>query len=474
LIDGRYWVRARAGSGGMGAVYRVEHARMGKVAAMKVLHRDQALHPAAVRRFRREVEALSRLDHPHIVQTFDCGEVDGQLYLIMEYVRGEDLATVVWRDGPLAAPRALALAIQVCSALEEAHACGVVHCDLKPDNIVCTPRDESEHAKVLDFGLARLRDGPEPGEPSILAGTPSYMAPEQVRFEGVDPRSDLYGLGATLYRLVTGEAAFDASSPFEVMGRQLTGELVLPSQRAPALRLPAEIDRVVARAMALRPEDRYATAREMRAELEWALEALDCEPQPYSPPGDRDDSLAPVERGEVDAFERRVRWRGLAGRLLSTPLVLAGLALAGWTARSLLHEGPRAVEREPNDRPALAALVPRGLPVQGCIGPPRPDGQPDFDYYRVPAGTGPRALTARVSGLSDVDLVLEVYDDRGRLLAREDAGSTGEAERIGPVDIGPGEAFIRVRPLWIGGAPPGDEESGPYLLSVDWADARPL
>jgi serine/threonine-protein kinase len=487
VIDGRYRVQAQVGTGGMGAVYRVEHVRMGKIAAMKVLHRELARHPGAVKRFRREVEVVSRLDHPNIVQTFDCGYADGQLYLIMEYVKGEDLSTIVWRDGPLPAPRALALAIQVCSALEEAHERGVVHCDLKPDNIVCARRRGLEHAKVLDFGLAKLRESPDAGETThtaLLGGTPSYMSPEQVRFEGVDARSDLYSLGATLYRLITGEAAFEASSAIAVMRRHLTDELVPPSARAPVLRLPEAVDAVVVRAMARQPEDRYATAAEMRADLQAAFNvitgvvpqrrALDWHTPvtPLDPSTGSDDALARLDRDDIDAFERQVRRRRLAGTLL-VPLALGGLALVGWAGPSLLQAGPARVEREPNDLPALASPLLQGLPVQGRIGPARAEGQPDFDYYRIPAGSGIRAVTARITGVPNLDLVLELFDGRGQLVARANAAPAGDEERLGPVAIGPGEAFVRARPLWTEGEPAAAEESAPYALTVEWAPPRP-
>jgi tRNA A-37 threonylcarbamoyl transferase component Bud32 len=487
VIDGRYRVQAKVGTGGMGAVYRVEHVRMGKIAAMKVLHRELARHAGAVRRFRREVELVSRLDHPNIVQTFDCGYTDGQLYLVMEYVKGEDLSALVWRDGPLAVPRALALAIQVCSALEEAHERGVVHCDLKPDNIVCARRRGIEQAKVLDFGLARLREAPDGGEitqTALLGGTPSYMSPEQVRFEGLDARSDLYSLGATLYRLITGEAAFEASSPIEVMRRHLTDELVPPSVRAPALDLPDVVDAVVGRAMARRPEDRYGSAAEMRDDLQAAFNLI-AGVTPRQPEAEwhtpvtlpdwvasSDDALARLEREDIDVFERRVRRRRLLGTFLMAPLVLGALALVGWAGRSLLPGGRANTEHEPNDRPALASPLTRGRPVRGHIGPTGSSGQPDCDYYRVAPGAGPRALTARISGVPDLDLVLELYDGRGQLVARANAAPAGEEERLGPVALGSGEAFLRVRPFWTAGELAG-AGSLPYTLTADWGPPRP-
>ena len=157
IVDGRYRVLEVIGRGGMGVVYKVEHVRMGKIAAMKVLHRDLADDPDVVQRFEREAAAVSRLQHANAVQVFDFGAAQGALYLIMEYVRGQDLASIVERDGPLPFARAAPLLTQILGALTEAHELGIVHRDLKPDNVLVTRTTGGrDFAKVLDFGLAKL------------------------------------------------------------------------------------------------------------------------------------------------------------------------------------------------------------------------------------------------------------------------------------------------------------------------------
>ncbi|MBA3456999.1 MAG: protein kinase, partial [Deltaproteobacteria bacterium] len=157
IVDGRYRVIEVIGRGGMGVVYRVEHLRMGKIAAMKVLHRDLASDPDVVQRFEREAAAISRLHHPHTVQVFDFGNAQGNLYLIMELVRGLDMGRVVTRDGPIPWARAAPLLAQICGALQEAHELGIVHRDLKPENVLITRTTGGrDYAKVLDFGLAKL------------------------------------------------------------------------------------------------------------------------------------------------------------------------------------------------------------------------------------------------------------------------------------------------------------------------------
>src|SRR5262245_20530890 len=197
----------------MGVVYRVEHLHLGKTAAMKVLSPDTAAKPEMVRRFRLEAQSVSKLNHPNIVQTFDFGQADGALYLVMEYIKGDDLASLLKREGPWTFARAARFFAQVCSGLTEAHEAGIVHRDLKPENLMLVRRREgAEHAKVLDFGLAKLRergaDAPAISSGGQVIGTPYYMAPEQVRGETLDARADVYSLGATLYRVLTGVPPF--------------------------------------------------------------------------------------------------------------------------------------------------------------------------------------------------------------------------------------------------------------------------
>jgi hypothetical protein len=493
VIDGRYRVQARIGTGGMGAVYRVEHVRMGKVAAMKVLHRELAGDEQVIKRFHREVEAVSKLNHPNIVQTFDFGYWEGLLYLIMEFVKGEDLGLQVKRDGPIPPQRALSLGIQVCAALDEAHHLGVVHRDLKPENIVCVRRREDEHAKVLDFGLAKLRERPEIGEitgAGSLVGTPYFMSPEQVRSEVVDHRTDLYSLGATLYRVITGAFPYEGNSPMGIMSKHLTERLIPPSERAPSLGLTAEVDRVVMRAMARKRDERYSSAAEMRQALQGVLGITSGERVRRGPAlsgaasrgevaageslgNESTEAVLRLEREDIDIFERQQRWRRI-GSLLVAFTLLGGLGLAGWAAFRFLRPRTELAEKEPNDVPSLASPLVLGKAVSGKVGTPRASGEPDFDYFRIPPGAGgTRAVTALVTGVPDVDLVLELFDDSGRRLAKGDHAGPGKDESLGPVAVGAGEAFVRVRPVWNEGETPTPASPTPYELTVSWNPPRP-
>ncbi len=240
-VDGRYRVLAKIGAGGMGAVYKVEHLAMGKLAAMKVLHPSLTQDREVAQRFRREAEAVSKLSSPNTVQVFDFGESSGSLYLVMELVKGEDLGAILRRDGPMPFARLAPMLIQVCEALSEAHEAGIVHRDLKPENLlVSRARDGRDVVKVLDFGLAKLRDSEELNQVTArgsLIGTPFYMSPEQIRADELDARTDIYSLGALMYRVLTGVHPFTAPTPVAVLTQHLTDELVPPSRRKPELHI---------------------------------------------------------------------------------------------------------------------------------------------------------------------------------------------------------------------------------------------
>jgi serine/threonine protein kinase len=513
VVDGRYRVAALVGSGGMGVVYRVEHLHLGKMAAMKVLSPDTATKPEMVRRFRIEAQAVSKLNHPNIVQTFDFGQWDGALYLIMEYVGGDDLSALLKRDGPWSFERAARLFVQVCSGLTEAHEAGIVHRDLKPENLmVVQRRNGTEHVKVLDFGLAKLRE--RAGDPQAagvssggqVLGTPYYMAPEQVRGEPLDARADLYSVGATLYRVLTGEPPFDAPSPISVLAKHLTDKLVPPRIRAPERALPPEADRIVLRAMAKSPADRYASAAELQADLESALAGSNGISSSSSPSPSVSSSssssptlglggpaLTPAEaptmaiddsdiadiadlgdvgdrlrRSDVDDFEWSMRRRRLRRRLL-LPLavlgVVGGLGALAWRG---LGERAETSEHEPNNTPGYANLLAQGAPIRGTIGQGAEGGEGDADFFRVPAGQGDRVVSARLEGIPNVDLVLELYDAQGRRIAKSDAAGRGWGEWLQPTSIGPSEAYLVVRELWIAGQPPTEDAPDPYTLTARW------
>ncbi|HEY7076800.1 MAG TPA: protein kinase, partial [Solirubrobacteraceae bacterium] len=226
LIDGRYRVAHRLGSGGMADVWCAEDEQLGRRVALKLLAGRFAEDDAFRERFRREAQAAAGLQHPNIVGIFDRGEWDGTPYIAMEFISGPTLKQLVREAGPLEPGRAIDLTIQVLRALRYAHKHGIVHRDIKPQNVIL---DEEGAAKVADFGIAHA-GASELTETGSIVGTAQYLSPEQAQGQPVSPRSDLYSVGIVLYELLTGRPPFEASSPVTVALKQVSERPVPPSQ----------------------------------------------------------------------------------------------------------------------------------------------------------------------------------------------------------------------------------------------------
>ena len=244
IVDERYQVVRRLGAGAMGAVYEVRHLRLGKRFAMKVIHRELSQVPEFVARFEREALSTSRLQHPNCILVTDFGHAQsGELYLVMEFLEGQSLSALL--DRPLPVATALEITRQVLLGVEHAHQAGVIHRDLKPDNVVRVEKsDGSWEVKVVDFGIAKLPMGSSKGEPltkaGVVFGTPQYMAPEQALGGDIGPHTDVYAVGAMLWRMLTGHHVFEAESHMELLSAKLTQvapalDRVMPGAFSPAL-----------------------------------------------------------------------------------------------------------------------------------------------------------------------------------------------------------------------------------------------
>jgi serine/threonine-protein kinase len=266
---GRYDIQEVLGSGGMGVVYRAYDVEVGEPVAIKALRPELGgLDPTLLERFKQELRLARRITHRNVVRTYDLGEVDGTYYITMELVRGATVAALIRETGRLAVPATLTIGKQVCRALEVAHEEGVVHRDIKPQNLLVDP---SGFLKVMDFGIARLAErGPGEGHTltaaGVVVGTPQYMAPEQLFGEPVDGRADVYATGAVLFECVTGRPVFEAPSLMALLARHLND--APPDPRAVSADVPEALGGAILRALARRPEERWPSARDFLHALE--------------------------------------------------------------------------------------------------------------------------------------------------------------------------------------------------------------
>ena len=279
-VAGKFRIEKLLGNGAMGRVYKATHIALDRGVALKVMHDHLARSGDFAIRFVREARAASRLDHPHSIRVLDFGTTDSSegnlLYLVMELFIGSDLYGLLRDEGHLDLQRSGKIVGQVLSALEEAHAMGLVHRDIKPENVLVGKKsDGTEIAKICDFGIAKVArdEGPKLSQAGNMIGTPLYMSPEAAMGRDCDARADLYSVGIMHYEMITGSRPFDAPSPLEVARLQVEQVPQPPTQRAPERNISASVERVILKAVAKRPEDRWQSAREYRDALESALGA---------------------------------------------------------------------------------------------------------------------------------------------------------------------------------------------------------
>jgi hypothetical protein len=255
-VFGGFRIEAVAGRGGMGVVYRAVQLDLGRPVALKLIASDRAADPAFRERFQRESRMAAAIDHPNVVPVHGAGEEDGQLYLVMRFVPGTDLHRLVKREGPLAPMRAAEIVAQVASALDAAHAAGLVHRDVKPANVLLA----GDHAYLSDFGLTRLLSSEEQlTETGQWLGTTDFSSPEQLQGERVDARADVYSLGCVLHAALLGGPPY----PRGTVPATLLAHLQDPPPRPSESGAPAGFDRVMARALAKAPGDRYPSAGDL-------------------------------------------------------------------------------------------------------------------------------------------------------------------------------------------------------------------
>ena len=312
LIAGRYELEQLVGSGGMSNVFRAHDRLLERTVALKILHEQYTRDDDYVERFRREARAVAKLAHPNIVTVIDRGEQDGRQFIVFEYVDGPNLKDLT-RDGPLEVWEAIGLTLQVAHALSFAHNRGLVHRDVKPQNVLL---NEDGQAKVTDFGIARSLDVQGFTHTGTVLGTSDYIAPEQARGQRVDPKTDIYSLGTVLYELLVGDVPFSGDNFVAVAMRHVNEPVPSVLEHRPDC--PPRLDLAIQRAMAKNPDDRFESMDDLVAELEACRAELDGR-------GDEGATMiVPPARRAPRGARRRAR------RIPVTPLLilLAGALLA--------------------------------------------------------------------------------------------------------------------------------------------------
>src|SRR5439155_2573224 len=262
VVDGRYRIVSRLGSGGMADVYCAEDQQLGRRVALKVLYERFAEDEEFVERFRREASSAAGLQHQHVVSVYDRGEYDGTYWIAMEYLEGRSLKRLIQDEGPLAPERAIELAIQILRAARFAHRRGIIHRDLKPHNVIV---DADGRAKVTDFGIARAGASDMTQTGSIM-GTAQYLSPEQAQGHAVSAQSDIYSIGIILYEMLTGRVPFEGESAVTIALKQVSEQPVPPSQLNPAV--TPGLEAAVMRALAKDPAQRFPDADAFIAALQ--------------------------------------------------------------------------------------------------------------------------------------------------------------------------------------------------------------
>jgi len=352
VLAGRYEVVRRIGEGGMGAVYEAKHALIGKRVAVKVLLEKFHAKSDFVARLLQEARLASSIGHQNIVDVTDFGTTDdGRSFVVMEFLDGESLADLERREAPLPIERSLRIARQAASALGAAHAKGIFHRDVKPENLYLVRRGDADFVKVVDFGISKaVKPGGDDGAEAyrlthtgLLLGTPLYMSPEQARGdEDLDHRADIWALGVLLYECLTGEVPFRANNYLQIISQVLTHEPLSPSRLRPELGIPDAVDAVVMRAMEKDRARRYQTMAELEEDLERLLA------------GDQNVGTRPVV-GAPPAVRAAApkRW----------PLVLLAMAVLAVGVTAALRRPGVAMAPGPTPPPVSPAPSPRTVPA---------------------------------------------------------------------------------------------------------------
>jgi serine/threonine-protein kinase len=434
VIAGRYELLELIGKGGMSSVYKAHDRLLDRQIAVKILHPHFTEDEEYVERFRREARAVAQLSHPNIVTVIDRGEDEGRQFIVFEYVEGENLKQLLERTGPMPVQDALLLALQMARALAFAHGRGLIHRDVKPQNVLLNADGQ---AKMTDFGIARSVDVQGVTITGTVLGTSEYIAPEQARGERVDAQTDVYSLGVVLYELLVGGVPYEGET-FVTVALKHVNEPVPPVlERRPDL--PPRVALAVERAMAKSPGERFSSMQEVADELEACLAELD-------PAGDQATMISrrPVASRRAGRPPRRKRRLGVLWPIAAVLAVLAVAALAALGALAL---------RDADDDPQAAPTRPIGLSGISAYDPDGDDSEHDDEAGLATDGdlsTSWRTESYR-SGLNKpgVGLVLDAGDTvepKTMTVTTDTPGFTAEI-RAGDSPQGPWEPVSQSRTI---------------------------
>jgi serine/threonine protein kinase len=364
IVGDRYLILKKLGEGGMGRVYLAEHVKMGRKSALKVLHPGMVKDLNAITRFNREAANASRISHPNVAAVYDFGETtDGLIYLAMEYVDGESLGSVIERNGPLSARRAAEIVRQTADGLAVAHEVGLVHRDLKPDNVLLVlTRDGGDLVKVVDFGIAKAADdeSEKMTKTGHVIGTPDYMSPEQFAGDTVDGRSDIYSLGLVAFNMLTGRLPFLSGSARESLIMRLTDTPLSLQRVNPSVEWPKDVQEVIGKALARDPNERYQSASEFgRAFYEAVSKMPDTTAHRPSPSDVRIVPPTRVVRHSGEVAPQEDRYVSTVGLLATLVVVLTLATVVANRDPSKPRGASRPATRVANlDSAAVTAAVP--------------------------------------------------------------------------------------------------------------------
>lgn len=414
LVSDRYRIIRKLGEGGMGAVYLAEHVLIEKKVALKVLAPELARRNDLAARFLQEARSASRIGHENVIDISDYGQsAEGSVYIAMEFLDGVDLGKTVGETGPLPWARAKGIVLQICRALRAAHGQGIVHRDMKPENIFLIQREgRPDFVKLLDFGIAKVMgmdNTPRLTRTGMIFGTPEYMAPEQAEGKDADHRADIYAVGCVIYHLVTGAAPFAAPSFMAMLTKHLLEDPVAPGVRRPDLGIPAALDALVLKALEKDRARRMQNMQEMIAAVE-ACEAVPAvgrssatrelgggEPvAARTVVGQEADVDAPTVLGTATTQSPVARAARFPGRRVALVVAgtIAGTSAALWWALSERPApAPTAVAPTPPSPPGVAKPTPS--PPSPAEAPAEAKGPAATAEHPATTATRPAAAAAR-------------------------------------------------------------------------------